>query len=179
LIDLGGLFVEMKREPAAVHEALSQLSTFLAHVGAAYRSAGADFITAHEMGGSPGFIGPAKFEQFVLPAVKQLIADLPKPAVLSVCGNTNKSMHLLDQVGVNAISVDQTNDLAASRTAMKNTLLFGNLDPVQTLAHGTSSEIQSAVQFALHRGVDALWPGCDLLLQTPLENLKLFNTSLP
>ena len=95
LIDLGGLFVEMKREPAAVQEALSQLSMFLSQVGAAYRSAGADFITVHEMGGSPGFIGPAKFEQFVFPAVKQLVGDLPKPVVLSVCGNTNKSMHLL------------------------------------------------------------------------------------
>ena len=179
LIDLGGLFVEMKREPVAVQEALRQLSMFLSQIGSAYRTAGADFITVHEMGGSPGFIGPAKFEQFVFPAVKQLIADLPKPAVLSVCGNTNKSMHLLDLVSANAISVDQTNDLAASRAAMNNTLLFGNLDPVQTLAHGTSSEIQSAVQLAIHRGADALWPGCDLLLQTPLENLKLFNTSLP
>jgi uroporphyrinogen-III decarboxylase len=131
------------------------------------------------MGGSPGFLGPARFEQFVLPAVKQLIADLPKPAVLSICGNTNKSMHLLDEVGANAISVDQTNDLAASRAAMKNTLLFGNLDPVQTLAHGTSSEIQSAAQSAIYAGVDALWPGCDLLLQTPLENLRLFNSLLP
>ncbi len=179
LIDLGGLFVEMKREPAAVQEALSQLSMFLSQVGAAYRSAGADFITVHEMGGSPGFIGPAKFEQFVFPAVKQLIADLPKPAVISICGNTNKSMHLLDQVGAAAISVDQTNDLAASRVVVKNSLLFGNLDPVQTLAHGTSFEIQSAVQFALHTGVDALWPGCDLLLQTSLENLKLLYSSLP
>jgi [methyl-Co(III) methanol-specific corrinoid protein]:coenzyme M methyltransferase len=84
LIDLGGLFVEMKREPATVQDALHQLSTFLSQIGTAYRSAGADFITVHEMGGSPGFLGPAKFEQFVLPAVKQLIADLPKPAVLSV-----------------------------------------------------------------------------------------------
>ncbi|MGE5376162.1 MAG: uroporphyrinogen decarboxylase family protein [Bacteroidota bacterium] len=179
LIDLGGLFVEMKREPAAVQEALSRLSRFLSQIGAAYRSAGADFITVHEMGGSPGFLGPARFEQFVLPAVKQLIADLPKPAVLSVCGNTNKSMHLLDLAGANAISVDQTNDSAASRAAMKNTLLFGNLDPVQTLAHGNPSEIQRAKQSALDTGVDALWPGCDLLLQTPLENLKLFNSSIP
>jgi [methyl-Co(III) methanol-specific corrinoid protein]:coenzyme M methyltransferase len=169
----------MKREPAAVQEALSQLSMFLSQVGAAYRSAGADFITVHEMGGSPGFLGPARFEQFVFPAVKQLIADLPKPAVLSVCGNTNKSMHLLDLTGANAISVDQTNDPVASRAAMKNTLLFGNLDPVQTLAHGTPSEIQRAAQSALDTGVDALWPGCDLLLQTPPENLKSFNSSLP
>jgi [methyl-Co(III) methanol-specific corrinoid protein]:coenzyme M methyltransferase len=179
LIEPGGLFTEMKRDPDAVQSALHQLSVFLSQVGSAYRSAGADFITIHEMGGSPGFIGPAKFEQFVFPAVKQLVGDLPEPLVLSVCGNTNKSMYLLGQTGARAISVDQTNDLTASRASMKNTLLFGNLDPVQTLAHGTSSEIQRAVQFAIHAGVDALWPGCDLLLQTPLQNLKLFISSLP
>jgi [methyl-Co(III) methanol-specific corrinoid protein]:coenzyme M methyltransferase len=179
LVEPGGLFTEMKREPGAVQEALFQLAFFLSNLALSYRSEGADFITIHEMGGSPGFIGPAKFEQFVFPAVKQLIAALPNPAVLSICGNTNTSMHLLDQVGANAISVDQTNDLAASRAAMKNTLLFGNLDPVQTLAHGTSSEIQSAVQSALQAGVDALWPGCDLVLHTLSENLKLFNSSRP
>ena len=42
------------------------------------------------MGGSPGFIGPAKYEQFVLPAEKLLIEKLPKPRVLSVCGNVTK-----------------------------------------------------------------------------------------
>ncbi|HET9587743.1 MAG TPA: uroporphyrinogen decarboxylase family protein, partial [Anaerolineales bacterium] len=74
LIEPGGLFVEMKRAPDSVHAALEHLSSFLSHVAKAYRDAGADFITIHEMGGSPGFIGPARFEQFVFPALKQLVA---------------------------------------------------------------------------------------------------------
>ncbi len=134
LIEPGGLFTEMKRDPAAVQDALHQLSIFLSQVGSAYRSAGADFVTIHEMGGSPGFIGPARFEQFVFPAVKQLIGDLQDPVVLSVCGNTNKSMPLLAQTGARAISVDQVNDLAASRQALGETCLFGNIDPVAVLS---------------------------------------------
>ncbi len=82
LIEPGGLFGEMKREPRLVAEALFQLASFLAQVGAAYRNAGADFITIHDMGGSPGFIGPAKYEQFVYPAQKLLIAELPAPRAL-------------------------------------------------------------------------------------------------
>ncbi len=112
LIEPGGLFAEMKREPIAVADALFRSSSFLAQVGTAYRNAGADFITIHDMGGSPGFIGPAKYEQFAYPAEKLLIAELPAPRVLSVCGNTNKSIHLLAQTGADAISVDQLNDLA-------------------------------------------------------------------
>lgn len=168
------LFIEMKKEPQAVSDALSHLSTFLSQIASAYRNAGTDFITIHEMGGSPGFIGPAKFEQFVFPFLKQLIHQLPKPTVLSVCGNTNKSMDLLAQTGADAISVDQTNDLAASRARMAGTLLFGNIDPVATLWQGDHATIMEAVRGAKEAGVDAVWPGCDLAPQTSIQNLKAF-----
>jgi [methyl-Co(III) methanol-specific corrinoid protein]:coenzyme M methyltransferase len=174
LIEPGGLFAEMKREPRLVADALFYLSTFLSQVGIAYRNAGADFITIHDMGGSPGFIGPAKYEQFVYPAQKLLIAELPAPCVISVCGNTNKSMELMAQTGADAISVDQTNDLVASRKVLKDALLFGNLDPVATLWQGDEATITEAIREAKEAGVDAIWPGCDLVPQTSIDNLKAF-----
>jgi MtaA/CmuA family methyltransferase len=174
LMEPGGLFAEMKREPRMVADALFHLATFLSQVGTAYREAGADFITIHDMGGSPGFIGPAKYEQFVYPAEKLLIAELPKPRVLSVCGNTNKSMELLALTGADAISVDQLNDLAASRNILTNTLLFGNIDPVAILSEGDEIAITEAVREAKKVGVDALWPGCDIVPQTSIESLKAF-----
>jgi [methyl-Co(III) methanol-specific corrinoid protein]:coenzyme M methyltransferase len=172
LIEPGGLFAEMKREPDAVLDALLHLSSFLAEIANAYKSAGADFITIHDMGGSPGFIGPAKYEQFVFPAEKQLIASLPKPCVLSVCGNTNKSLHLLAQTGANAISVDQVTDMIAAREALKDTLLFGNLDPVATLWRGNETDIRESVRRSKEAGVDAVWPGCDLVPSTPIQNIR-------
>jgi MtaA/CmuA family methyltransferase len=174
LIEPGGLFAEMKREPISVAEALFQLVSFLAEVGTAYRQAGADFITIHDMGGSPGFIGPAKYEQFAYPAEKLLIAALPAPCVLSVCGNTNKSIQLLAQTGADAISVDQLNDLTASRQVLSDTRLFGNIDPVATLWQGDKAQIAEAIRLAKDAGVDAIWPGCDLVPQTSIENLKAF-----
>ena len=172
LVEAGGLFAEMKREPNAVLDALLHLSDFLAQIGNAYRNIGADFITIHDMGGSPGFIGPAKYEQFVYPAEKHLIAQLSKPRVLSVCGNVSKSLELLAQTGADAISVDQTVDLAAARLALKDTLLFGNLDPVETLWQGDESQVAEAVQKAKEAGVDAIWPGCDLVPQTSIQNIR-------
>jgi len=174
LIEPASLFAEMKHEPKSVTDALFQLASFLAEIGVAYREAGADFITIHDMGGSPGFIGPAKYEQFVYPAEKLLIAELPSPRVLSVCGNTNKSMHLLAHTDVDAISVDQLSDLATSRAVLKDTLLFGNLDPVTTLYQGDKAAITETVRGAQAAGVDAVWPGCDLVPQTSVENLKAF-----
>ena len=171
LIEPGGLFAEMKREPDAVLGALFQLSLFLAQVGQAYRSAGADFITIHDMGGSPGFIGPVKYEQFVLSAEKSLIENLPGPRVLSVCGNATSSLHLLNGTGAEAISVDQTTDLVKAREALIDTLLFGNVDPVETLWQGDKPQVVEAIQRAKVAGVDAVWPGCDIVPQMPVRNL--------
>ena len=172
IVDIKKMFIEMSREPQAVTDALFHLSSFLAQVGTAYRSAGADFITIPDMGGSPAFIGPAKYEKFVLPAEKLLIEKLPKPRILSVCGNVTSSLHLLAQAGADAISLDQTVDLAAARLALKDTLLFGNLDPVETLYRGDSTRVAEAVVRAKEAGMDAIWPGCDLVIQTPVKNIQ-------
>lgn len=166
------LFGEMKKEPQMVLDALFHLSSFLAKIGNAYLDAGADFITVHEMGGSPGFIGPKPFGTFVLPALQHLTGDLPHPTVLSVCGKTDSGMSLLAQSGADAISVDQLNDLKASRAVLKDKLLFGNIDPVATLWQGNEGSVAEAVQKAKEAGVDAVWPGCDLVPQTPIQNIK-------
>jgi [methyl-Co(III) methanol-specific corrinoid protein]:coenzyme M methyltransferase len=162
---------EMKNEPQIVLDALLHLSSFLANIGNAYLDAGADFITIHEMGGSPGFIGPKPFEGFVLPALQHLTRQLTHPTVLSVCGKTDAAMSLLAQSGADAISVDQLNDLKASRAVLKETMLFGNVDPVATLWQGDEGLVAEAVQKAKEAGVDAVWPGCDLVIQTPTDNL--------
>jgi MtaA/CmuA family methyltransferase len=172
VVDAGKMFVEMKKEPVVVTEALSYLASLLAQVGVDYRDAGADFVTIHDMGGSPAFLGPAKYEQFVLPAEKLLIEKLPKPHVLSVCGNVTNSLHLLAQTGADAISIDQTVDLAAARLALKDTLLFGNLDPVETLYRGDNAKVAESIVRAKGAGVDAVWPGCDLIIQTPIQNIQ-------
>lgn len=178
LVEPGGLFAGMKREPVSINDALFHLSSFLAEIGNAYREAGADFITIHDMGGSPAFIGPAKYEQFVLPAEKALLEKLSKPRVLSVCGNVTKSLDLLNQTGAEAISIDQTTDVHAARAAFKDTLLFGNIDPVETLWRGDRASIAEAVRGAKEAGVDAVWPGCDLVTSTPIQNLRSLAESL-
>src|SRR5690606_36511950 len=114
------------------------------------------------------------YEQFAFPAEKVLIENLPRPCVLSVCGNTNTYMHLLAQTGADAIAVDQLNDLAQSLKALPDTLLFGNIDPVATLWQGEGGQVVEAVHLAKETGADAVWPGYDLVLQTPIDNLKAF-----
>jgi uroporphyrinogen-III decarboxylase len=84
----------------------------------------------------------------------------------------DKSLHLLAQTGADAISVDQLTDLKAARDVLKDTMLFGNIDPVETLYQGGEAQVHESVSKAKEAGVDAIWPGCDLVLQTPSQNVK-------
>ena len=172
ICNLTNMVMEMKREPQVVLDALLHLSSFLAEIGKAYREAGADFITIHDMGGSAGFVGPSVYEQFVLPAEKDLIEKLPKPSVLSVCGRMDKALHLLPLTGADAVSIDQVTDVKLAREVLKDVLLFGNLDPMETLSEGNQTDVARAVTGAKEAGVDAVWPGCDLVPSTPIQNIR-------
>jgi [methyl-Co(III) methanol-specific corrinoid protein]:coenzyme M methyltransferase len=86
----------------------------------------------------------------------------------------DRSLHLLAQTGADAVSVDQLTDIVAAREALKDTLLFGNLDPVETLLRGDDVDITESIRKAKEAGVDAVWPGCDLVPSTPIQNIKAF-----
>ena len=152
LVETGALYMSLRKSKEQVHAALEFLTQVLAAVGNAYHEAGADFLTIHEMGGSPGALGPKIFESTVLPHLQALTSALEGPVVLSACGRTNGTMKLLAASGADALSVDQTNDLAASRQEVPDVLLFGNLDPVGVISQGTPDEITEAVA---RRGAEA------------------------
>lgn len=160
-------------EAEGVEQWLATVGAALARVARRYREAGADFITVHEMGGSPQVIGPASFRRWVKPALTELIAALPAPAVLSVCGNTNAVVGDLVDCGAAAVSVDQRNDLARSRQIVgRRALLFGNFDPVGVLSQATPETVAQTVREIAAAGADAIWPGCDLWPEIPEANFR-------
>ena len=172
IVEVGALIVETRTAPEAVGSVLDELTDLLIAVARSYHSAGADFLTVHEMGGSPGFIGPAAFEELVLPRLQRLLASLPSPRVLHVCGNTNMAIDLLGTAGADALSVDQLNDIGKSRAALgASQVLLGNIDPVGVLSFGAPQDVRASVAKARVAGVDAVWPGCDLMPQVPPENM--------
>ncbi|MGH2521598.1 MAG: uroporphyrinogen decarboxylase family protein, partial [Anaerolineales bacterium] len=176
LTEMSAMLTSVVDSPDAVGRVLDALAEVVAEVARAYREAGADFLTVHEMGGSPGYLGPGSFKKLVLPRLKRLMSAIRPsgaPRVLSVCGNTNRALPLLAEAGADALSVDQLNDLARSRAALgPGALLFGNIDPIGTLANGAEADVRQAVTKAIEAGVDAIWPGCDLWPPVPAANMR-------
>ena len=160
-------------EPARLTPLLITLADFLARVAVHYREAGADFITVHEMGGSPQAIGPAVFRALVKPALDQLMARLPSPKVLSMCGDTNAIVADLASCGADALSVDHCNDLARTRQLLgPQAILLGNFDPIAVLSQGTPETVAQAVADIAAAGASAIWPGCDLWPEIPEANFR-------
>jgi [methyl-Co(III) methanol-specific corrinoid protein]:coenzyme M methyltransferase len=175
LVSPGDLLLAVSEEPAQVAEVLQYCSVVLAKTANIYRTAGADFVTVHEMGGSPGYLGPRPFERLVFPALQSLLAQIPAPRVLSICGKAERSLALLATANVEALSFDQLTPLQVARAQLPpQILLFGNLDPFRMLAKSSPSEIQAAIAQTRADGADAVWPGCDLWLNTPAENMHAF-----
>lgn len=173
LVDYQTLMPAVQMSPDQVAHALDVITEGLLTLAAAYQAAGADFITIHEMGGSPGVVGPRAFGELILPRLQTLTGAISAPTILSVCGNTNQAMELLADSGATALHVEHTNNLARSREILGDkTLLFGNLDPVGVIANGTVEQIRAGKEAAIAAGADAVMPGCDLYLETPEENMR-------
>ena len=51
-------------------------------------------------------------------------------------------------------------------------LIFGDIDAYQVLVLGKPSDIDEAVKEAIAKGVDAVWPGCDIWPTVPRENME-------
>ncbi len=171
-------WLSVLQEPDHAAQWLESLADFLAQVAAQYRNAGADFITVHEMGGSPQVTGPARFTTLVQPALKRLLAAIESPRVLSVCGDTNAIVRDLAACGADAISVDQRNDLARTRRLLgADAILFGNFDPVGVLSHGTPEQVAQSIAAIARAGASAIWPGCDLYPEIPDENMRALISS--
>lgn len=172
LFDLNDLLKNSYKKPAMINDLLAKLADAITSITALYRQAGADFITVREMGATSDVISPRMFASLILPHLQKVFAAIPRPTVLHICGDTNQIVELMAQSGADAISVDQKNDLAASRAKVPGTLLFGNIDPYNLLVSGTPEIIDAGIRKILANGPDAVWPGCDIWPEIPADNFR-------
>jgi [methyl-Co(III) methanol-specific corrinoid protein]:coenzyme M methyltransferase len=177
--ELDELFEESFLEPDKTNLILDKLSDFIIKVFRAYKEAGADYFTLREMGGTSDVMSPKSFRSLIKPHLVKILAEMPRPKILHICGDTNSIIEDMSECGADAISVDQKNNLTETRKKLgPEAILLGNFDPVKVLMQGAAGDVCPVVKGCLADGANAVWPGCDLWPEIPQKNMEALMTCL-
>jgi [methyl-Co(III) methanol-specific corrinoid protein]:coenzyme M methyltransferase len=173
LVDLSNLAKTAFKKTEMVSRVLDELAGFLIEIIRVYKTAGADYITVREMGAGPDILSPHLFGSLIQPHLKRIFAEIESPKVLHICGDTNGIIEQMALCGADAISVEKKNDVAETRRKLgPDVLIFGELDAYGVLSQGKPDDVDRAVKEAVDRGVNAIWPGCDIWPVVPRENME-------
>jgi len=173
LVDLSQLAKAAFKKTEMVGKVLDKLAGVLIQIIKIYRAAGADYVTVREMGAGPDILSPRMFESLVRPPLTRIFAEAESPKVLHICGDTNAIVDQMALCGADAISVEKKNNVSETRKKLgPNVLIFGELDAYGVLSQGKPDDVDKAVKEAVDRGVNAIWPGCDMWPMVPKENME-------
>jgi len=175
IMDLEKLLKMSFKEPDKINEMLESITDMLLELGRIFYDAGIDYLTVREMGATSDVLSPRMFRSLIQPHLKRIFSKLRKPNVLHICGDTNPIVELMWECGATAISVEQKNDVARTREKLgEEAIIFGNVNPYETLVMGDEELIRSVVKKAIDGGVDSVWPGCDIWPAVSKENMIAF-----
>lgn len=173
LMDLNELLKDSFKRQGDIKRLLDSLKTPLIALGNHLIDSGADFITIREMGASADIISPRMFKNLIMPPLKELISGIHGLSILHICGDTNPIVGMMQECGAEAISVEQKNDVAATRAALGDeAVILGNIDAFNLLVKGTPEEVRKAVRKAIEAGVSGVMPGCDIWPEAKIENMR-------
>jgi MtaA/CmuA family methyltransferase len=173
---INNLMIDFTDDPQFVQELLG-FSVRMATVFAqAQIDAGCDIIGIGDAAAS--LVGPRIYKNVVFPYEKLLIDKIHEAGCrvrLHICGNINKSLTDIGQLGCDLVDLDSMVSIEKARKETGDEqILDGNLDPVKVLRNGTPEQIHSALEECFRQaGTNYIvGAGCEVPRDTPHENLK-------
>lgn len=169
----------MLDEPELVEKLLDFTTCVSAEMFRLLHENGCDIAMPAEPVASGSLISQDMFEEWAVPALKNLKTALPeyKYFFTHVCGASGARVKSLKEAGVAAFSCDYLVDLDTALCDADDALvIMGNMNPAGVLLSGTAEEVYEEacgrIRTAQGRG-HILAPGCDMGAATPLENVKM------
>jgi len=165
------------RQPKLVHELLAFATARIHQYAEACIEAGAKLIVYLEP--TAVLISPQAFASFPGPYLTELLNTQRAHTVLHICGNTTPLLPEMCKTGVEGLSLDAAVDFAqAASLVPPSIVLIGNIDPVKTMGSRDPSIVAACVRNLQHAMSGQtnflLSTGCDLPLETPLQNIDTF-----
>ena len=113
------------------------------------------------------------WKTLIQPNLRKVFDALSSPKILHICGSTDMIIEMMNDCGADALSVEKKNDILETRKKMgPDALIFGDLDGFGLLVEGTPADVDKGVKEAIEKGVNAVWPGCDIWPTVPKENME-------
>lgn len=158
--------------PDAFEELLAKLAEVVRESLQLQIDHGADVVQLFDTYGS--VLSPRDYEEFILPAHQEILADLDVPTIIFV-RNMNGRLQSLKETGADVISLDWTVDIKSARDELGSIPVQGNLDP-QYLFGDTEfikNKTQDIIEAAGPEG-HILNLGHGVHKDTPVKNVRTF-----
>ena len=147
--------------------------------------AGADCTSFGDSSCGPDLISPKMYQKFAKPfhvKLSKALKTLQIPVVCHICGNLDKIMEDVAEVGFDGIEFDYKSDVQKARdTFYGRALSFGPIDPSGVFCLGTPQMVRSETQRVLDvyggKGI-VIGAGCALPPDTPEENIRAFTETV-
>ncbi len=169
------LMLDFYDDPEFVHDLLAFVTEVAIVFARAQAEAGVDLMGVGDAAAS--LIGPALFEEFILPYHLKLVGELRRMGLktrLHICGNTSKILEMRAGLGYDINDIDSQVPMELARAKMgPEAILLGNIPTVAVMEHGTAEEVRRAAA-ACHRACEKKYivsAGCEVPRTTPLENM--------
>ncbi len=174
ILDTVRFFVSIARGPDQVREVIDEALPVYIELAKIYSEAGADIITLHDMGANAKAMNEIQFRDLVKPYLKR-ITERVETSIINICGLTLPFLKDMVECGATAIAIDETDSMSDARNIVNKIKpgypIIGNISPKELLLEGTPEQISESVKNIIQEGVSLVAPGCDLVLETPTENL--------
>jgi [methyl-Co(III) methanol-specific corrinoid protein]:coenzyme M methyltransferase len=142
--------------------------------GDALLEAGADVVCIADPSATGDLIGPAAFEEFVIPYINSMTDHFKsrygKPSIVHICGDAKRLGAILRGLTAEAVSVDSVVAIKDLHRIVPERVSMGN---ISTFALEKSEPVKLAkmAEQCLRHGVDILAPACGISPKTPLKHI--------
>ncbi|NJN24948.1 MAG: uroporphyrinogen decarboxylase [Cyclobacteriaceae bacterium] len=172
------IFMKMLEDPDSMTALLQFTNEVGKHMASYYIEAGCDIVAVVDPMTSQ--IDPMSFETFVTPCATGLFEHIRQQGALSsffVCGHAQQNIEAMCGCKPDNISIDENIPLDyVKEVALKNDLSFGgNIKLTVVMLMGTPNDVQENALECMDMGGNKgfiLAPGCDMPMDTPIENVK-------
>jgi uroporphyrinogen decarboxylase len=175
LTGAGNALRSVIREQDYMRDLLEYCTRLIIRYARAVVEHGADLLCILEP--TAGVLSPQQFEKNSGWYLREIIAAVPAPSILHICGDTTVLIPNMLATSCWGISLDWQVDMnRVLEQAGGRTQVLGNIDPVNVVAYGNAQEVEGALAELVHlAGTNhnlTISTGCDLPLDTNMENLS-------